>query len=103
MGIQGISIRSVVNTNNTHARSVIFGECNEGIVFVNNKHADPVGRFDAIIFIQNSNSIRVLKCNAGNDSHFHVFSIENGNLIVSNSGYGVGYYEAYHLSLKHYK
>ena len=55
------------------------------------------GRYDAVIFVVNNNSVRVVKFNEGNDGYYQIFENKDGVLTIKNTGYGVANFTAYHI------
>ena len=96
MGFSGLSIKKFVNTNSDASSIQIFSGLSKGIVLISN-NGSLDGRYDALIFVANANTIRVNRFNEGHESPYQSYSMSNGVLSVSNTGYGVGAFTAYYL------
>ena len=97
LGLSGIDIRQFINTVPTAGKLSIFSNIDKGIVLVSILETDMIGRYDALISIIDRNNIRVESYNAGQDSGYQIFAINDGVLSISNSGYGIGKFIAYYF------
>lgn len=97
LGLSGIDIRQFINTVPTAGKLSIFSNIDKGIVLVSILETGMIGRYDALISIIDRNNIRVESYNAGQDSGYQIFAINDGVLSISNSGYGIGKFIAYYF------
>lgn len=97
LGLSGIDIRQFINTVPIAGKLSIFSNIDKGIVLVSILETDLIGRYDALISIIDRNNIRVESYNAGHDSGYQIFAINDGVLSISNSGYGIGKFIAYYF------
>ena len=97
LGLSGIDIRQFINTVPTAGKLSIFSNIDKGIVLVSILETGMIGRYDALISIIDRNNIRVERYNAGHDSDYQIFAINDGVLSISNSGYGIGNFIAYYF------
>ena len=97
LGLSGIDIRQFINTVPKSGKLSIFSNIDKGIVLVSILETGMIGRYDALIFIIDRNNIRVESYNAGQDSGYQIFAINDGVLSISNSGYGIGKFIAYYF------
>ena len=95
IGISGLSIRKRENSQSGAATSTLFNGCSRGVVLFSIAQSNMDGHFDAIIYVGSSNSIRVVSYNNGPGAEYQKFSMSNGSLTITNTGYGVGSYIAY--------
>lgn len=97
LGLSGIDIRQFINTVPTAGKLSIFSNIDKGIVLVSILETGMIGRYDALISIIDRNNIRVESYNAGQDSGYQIFAINDGVLSISNLGYGIGKFIAYYF------
>ena len=97
LGLSGIDIRQFINTVPTAGKLSIFSNIDKGIVLVSILETGMIGKYDALISIIDRNNIRVESYNAGQDSGYQIFAINDGVLSISNSGYGIGKFIAYYF------
>ena len=75
----------------------VFEGCNTGVVLFKTDSTSMAGRYDAIVFVVNSNTVRVVKFNEGSDSFYQTFKNKDGVLTIENTGYGLANFTAYHI------
>ena len=97
MGFSGIDIRRFINTESTAGKLTLFTDIDKGIVLVSILEVNMDGRYDALIYIVDRKNIRVVSYTAGSDSGYQKFTINDGILSMSNSGYGLGKFIAYYF------
>ncbi len=97
MGMSGISIRKKVNTTSGGGSMTVFEGCSTGVVLFKTDSTNMAGRYDAVIFVVNNNSVRVVKFNEGSDSFYQTFENKDGVLTIKNTGYGLANFTAYHI------
>ena len=97
LGFSGIDIRRFINTESTAGKSTLFTGIDKGVVLVSILEVNMDGRYDALIYIVDRKNIRVVSYNAGSDSGYQKFTINDGILSMSNSGYGLGKFIAYYF------
>lgn len=97
MGMSGISIRKKVNTTSGGGSMTVFDGCSTGVVLFKTDSTNMAGRYDAVIFVVNNNSVRVVKFNEGSDNFYQTFENKDGVLTIKNTGYGLANFTAYHI------
>ncbi len=97
LGFSGIDIRRFINTESTAGKLTLFTGIDKGVVLVSILEVNMDGRYDALIYIVDRKNIRVVSYNAGSDSGYQKFTINDGILSMSNSGYGLGKFIAYYF------
>ena len=97
LGISGVGIRKKVNASAGAGSVTVFNNCSSGIVIFSADDGGMDGKADAIVHIISSSEIRTTVLNTGKDYGYQQFSISSGKLTVSNSGYGVTKFTAFHL------
>ena len=97
LGISGVSIRKKVNASSGAASVPIFSNCSSGIVIFTADSGSMDGKADAIVHIISSSEVRTTYLNENKDYGYQKFTISSGTLTVSNSGYGVTKFTAFHL------
>jgi hypothetical protein len=97
LGITGVRIRKKVNSSSGAGSVSIFSNCSSGVVIFSADDGNMDGKADAIVHIISSSVIRTTYLNTNKDYAYQKFSISNGLLTVSNTGYGVCEFTAFHI------
>lgn len=97
LGISGVRIRKKVNSSSGAGSVTIFSNCSSGVVIFSADEGNMDGKADAIVHIISSSEIRTTYLNSNKDYAYQKFSISGGTLTVSNSGYGVCEFTAFHI------
>ena len=98
-GIMGINcvVNKISNTNPGAGSVDLFYGLTRGVVFLTLNTTSNNGRFDCMIYIINSNNMRVVLRNDGSEYYYQSLSLKNGTLTIANTGYGVGEFTAIHI------
>ena len=98
-GIMGVNcaVNKISNTNPVAGSVDLFYGLTRGVVFLTLNTTSNNGRFDCMIYIINSNNMRVVLRDEGSESYYQSLSLKNGTLTITNTGYGVGEFTAIHI------
>ena len=97
IGVSGVKIRKKVNSSAGAGSVAMFTGCSSGVVIFSADEGNMDGNADAIVHIISSSEIRTTYLNSNKDYDYQQFSISGGSLTVSNSGYGVCKFTAFHI------
>ena len=98
-GIMGVNcvVKKMSNTNSVAGSVDLFYGLTRGVVFLTLNTTSNNGRFDCMIYIINSNNMRIVLRNEGSESYYQSLSLKSGTLTIANTGYGVGEFTAIHI------
>lgn len=96
LGVQ-CRVRKTVNMASTAGSRLLFSGVTSGIVFLAHNN-NSSGHADCILAITDRNNYNTLASVTRTDSFYQAITLSDGQMTISNSGYGIGAFTAIHIA-----